>query len=245
MLVIQGFWTVLRLKKAENLCIYINLKMCLQANQYAKQNTKENTETRRKPKLRPFSAGVIDSKKRETTKASKSISSSPKKVSLCKHEHLIEEFKDTKERAKSLELMNVQLTEDNKALRKKVEQLTEDKHVVDLKLAECEKFVGRLGREYENRNTELKSVKENENRILVELNKERNDKKNCTIQHEKDLVIIQDLQRQVKEMEMILKRKHPDSVSALIGKYLNHKILLTLFLTGSRGFDSHPGQIFV
>lgn len=131
---------------------------------------------------------------------------------------MIEEFKDTKERAKSLELMNVQLTEDNKALRKKVEQLTEDKHVVDLKLAECEKFVGRLGREYENRNTELKSVKENENRILVELNKERNDKKNFTIQHEKDLVIIQDLQRQVKEMEMILKRKHPDSVSALIGK---------------------------
>ncbi|CAH0588958.1 unnamed protein product [Chrysodeixis includens] len=186
------------------------------ANQYAKQNTKENTETRRKPKLRPFSAGVIDSKKRETTKASKSISSSPKKVNLCKHENLIEEFKDTKERAKSLELMNVQLTEDNKALRKKVEQLSEDKHVVDLKLAECEKFVGRLGREYENRNTELKSVKDNENRILVELNKERNDKKNFTIQHEKDLVIIQDLQRQVKEMEMILKRKHPDSVSALI-----------------------------
>lgn len=37
------------------------------------------------------------------------------------------------------------------------------------------------------------------------------------MQHEKDTVVIQDLQRQVKEMEMILRRKHPDSVSALIG----------------------------
>ncbi|KAJ8712408.1 hypothetical protein PYW07_005250 [Mythimna separata] len=88
--------------------------------------------------------------------------------------------------------------------------------MVDLKLAECEKFVGRLSKEYEHKNTELKSVTENENRILAELQKERNDRKNLTKQHEKDLVVIHDLQRQVKEMEMILRRKHPDSVSALI-----------------------------
>nr|XP_021192892.2 centrosomal protein of 162 kDa [Helicoverpa armigera] len=185
-------------------------------NQYAKQNAKENTEIRRKPKLRPFSAGVIDSKKREPYKVVKSVTNSPKKTLNCRHDNVLEELKDTTERAKSLEITNVKLNDDNKALRKKLEQVTEDKHMVDLKLAECEKFLGRLSKEYDLRTTELKSIKENENKILVELQKERNDRKNLNILHEKDVVIIHDLQRQVKEMEMILKRKHPDSVSALI-----------------------------
>ncbi|KAM3965738.1 LOW QUALITY PROTEIN: uncharacterized protein ACR2FA_000063 [Aphomia sociella] len=181
----------------------------------AKQNSKENNEIRRKPKSRPFSAGVIDSKKRETTKVARFITNSPK-INNCKHENLLEELKDTNERVKAIELLNVQLTEDNKVLRKQLEHVNEQKHVAELKLSECEKFVSRLGKEYENRNTELKSVKENESRIMTELNKERNERKNLTIQHDKDVIVIQDLQRQVKEMEMILKRKHPDSVSALI-----------------------------
>lgn len=84
-------------------------------------------------------------------------------------------------------------------------------------MAECEKFISRLGKEYENRNMELKGVKENEGKIMAELNKERNERKNLSLQHEKDVVVIHDLQRQVKEMEQILRRKHPDSVSALIG----------------------------
>ncbi|XP_063829608.1 centrosomal protein of 162 kDa isoform X2 [Ostrinia nubilalis] len=134
----------------------------------------------------------------------------------CKHEGLIEELKDTNERIKSIELLNVQLTDDNKVLRKKLDQINEQKHVADLKLAECEKFISRIGKEYENRNMELKAAKENEGRIMAELNKERNERKNLTIQHEKDVIVIHDLQRQVKEMELILRRKHPDSVSALI-----------------------------
>lgn len=113
----------------------------------------------------------------------------------------------------------MQLTEDNKVLRKKLDQINEEKHVNDLKLAECEKFVSRLSKEYEHRNIELKSIKENENKLLADLTRERNDKKNLTILRQKDVATIQDLQRQVKEMEMILKRKHPDSVSALIGMY--------------------------
>nr|XP_013189800.1 unnamed protein product [Amyelois transitella] len=181
-----------------------------------KHNTKENYEVRRKPKSRPFSAGVIDSKKRENAKVARFITNSPKKTTVCKHENLLEELKDTNERVKSIELLNVQLTEDNKLLRKKLDQVNEQKHMADLKLNECEKFISRLGKEYENRNSELKTVRENESRVVAELNKERNERKNLTIQHDKDKIIIQDLQRQVKEMEMILKRKHPDSVSALI-----------------------------
>lgn len=187
-------------------------------HQSPKHNGKEITnESRRKPKARPFSAGVLDSKKREAAKAPKFATNSPKKVANCKHESLIEELKDTNERVKSLELLNVQLTDDNKALRKKLDQVNEQKHVTDLKLAECEKFIGRLGKQYENRNAELKAVKESERNLMAELNKERNERKNLTIRHDKDAAAIQDLQRQVKEMELILKRKHPDSVSALIG----------------------------
>ncbi|XP_012550623.2 centrosomal protein of 162 kDa isoform X2 [Bombyx mori] len=184
-------------------------------NQYAKHNVKENVESRRKSKSRPFSAGVIDSKK-DSGKVARFSSNSPKKANVCKHENLLEELKDTNERAKSLELTNVQLTDDNKLLRKKLDKVNEEKHVADLKLIECEKFISRLGKEYENRNSQLKTLQENEGKIMAELNKKRNDRKNLTIQRDKDAIVIQDLQRQVKEMELILKRKHPDSVSALI-----------------------------
>ncbi|KAJ2945716.1 hypothetical protein O0L34_g558 [Tuta absoluta] len=181
-------------------------------NQTHKHN---ESDIRRKPKARPFSASVIDSKKREATKTTKNILSSPKKTT-CKHDNILEELKDTNERARGLEFLNVQLTEDNKALRKKLDLVNEAKHVADLKLVECEKFLSRLGKQYEARNLELKAAQEQENRLLAELNKERNERKNLTIRHDKDAVLIQDLQRQVKEMELILKRKHPDSVSALI-----------------------------
>ncbi|XP_026495844.2 centrosomal protein of 162 kDa [Vanessa tameamea] len=184
--------------------------------QSTKQGNKEVNEIRRKPKLRPFSAGVIDSKKKEAAKVAKFTTNTPKKNTNCKHESLVEELKDTNERIKSLELLNVQLTDDNKILRKKLDQVNEEKYVASLKVAECEKFVHRLSREYENRNSELQNCKRNETNLMSELNKERNERKNIAIQRDKDAHTIQDLQRQVKEMEMILKRKHPDSVSALI-----------------------------
>ncbi|CAH2229935.1 jg14008 [Pararge aegeria aegeria] len=188
------------------------------ANQNAntKQNAKECSEVRRKPKLRPFSAGVIDFKKKEAAKVARFVTNSPKKVQICEHESLLEELKDTNERVKSLELLNVHLTDDNKLLRKKLEQINEDKYVAELKVTECERFVNRLSKEYESRNSDLKSCKQNENCLMTELNTEKNERKNLAIQRDKDAVVIQDLRRQVKEMELILKRKHPDSVSALI-----------------------------
>ncbi|XP_013148299.1 PREDICTED: centrosomal protein of 162 kDa [Papilio polytes] len=181
-------------------------------NEAIKVNVKENTENRRKTK-RPLSAGFVDCKKKEVCKVK--TTNSPKR-SLCRHENIIEELKDTNERVKSLELLNVQLTEDNKLFRKKLDQINNDKHIAELKVNECEKFIHKLSKEYENKNSELKSLKDCETHIRAELNKERNERKSLTTQHEKDIIVINDLQRQVKEMEMILKRKHPDSVSALI-----------------------------
>ncbi|XP_037973181.2 centrosomal protein of 162 kDa [Plutella xylostella] len=184
-------------------------------NKSPKHNNKENNETvRHKAKVRPYSAGVIDSKKRDAAKGARFVTNSPKKS--CKHENILEELKDTNERVKGLELLNVQLNEDNRVLRKKLDEVNEKKHVTELKLGECEKFLSRVGKEYENRNRELTEARDNENKLLAELNKERNERKNLKILHDKDATVIQDLQRQCKEMEMILKRKHPDSVSALI-----------------------------
>ncbi|XP_014371395.2 centrosomal protein of 162 kDa [Papilio machaon] len=183
-------------------------------NENIKVNSKENIENRRKPKTRPFSAGFIDCKKKEVGKV-KTANNSPKR-SLCRHENLLEELKDTNERVKSLELLNVKLTEDNKLFRKKLDQINNEKHIAELKLNECEKFINKLSKDYENKNSELKSIRNCESHIRAELNKERNERKSLTTQHEKDIIVINDLQRQVKEMEMILRRKHPDSVSALI-----------------------------
>lgn len=186
-----------------------------------KHSTKEITcdsVVRRKPKVRPYSAGVLESKKKEATKLARL--SAPKKVIHCQHEGLIEELNDTNERVKNLELLNVHLTDDNKLLRKRLNEVYEEKNLLELKLGECEKYVGRLAKECEAMNAELKTVSENESKLTAELNKERNDRKNFKIIHEKDASVIQDLQRQCREMEMILKRKHPDSVSALIGVYL-------------------------
>ncbi|XP_050682257.1 centrosomal protein of 162 kDa isoform X1 [Leptidea sinapis] len=182
----------------------------------AKQTGKENVEIRRKTKTRPFSAGVIDSKKKEDTKASRFASGTPKKINNLKHDQLLEELKDTNERVKSIELLNVQLTDDNKILKQRLQQLEEQKQLAELKSVECERFVNRLAKEYHNKEQDFKTATENEKRVLSDLYKERNERKNLTVQHEKDVTVIQDLQRQVKEMEMILKRKHPDSVSALI-----------------------------
>lgn len=188
-----------------------------QTNECVKQNAKDaSKEPRRKLKPRPFSAGIIDTNKKEVTKTGR-FNTTPKKSMNCKHESLIEELRDTNERVKGIELLNVQLNDDKKCLRKKLDEVAEQKHMTDLKVAECEKLVTRLSIEYENRSTELKDTKDNENRILAELSRVRNDRKNLSIQREKDSVVIQDLQRQCKEMEMILRRKHPDSVSALIG----------------------------
>lgn len=150
-------------------------------------------------------------------KVTRLATSSTKKNPNTKNDTVLEELKDTIERVKSLELLNVKLNEDNKQLRNKLEQVNEEKYVVDLKIAECERFIQRLSKEYENKNTELKTMKQKENCHLAELNKAKDDRRQLAIQRDKDGIVIQDLQRQVKEMEMILKRKHPDSVSALIG----------------------------
>ncbi|CAG9564613.1 unnamed protein product [Danaus chrysippus] len=183
-------------------------------NQNLKHNNKE--ETRRKTKSRPFSAGVIDSKKKDDVKVTRFTTNSTKKNINTKNDTVLEELKDTIERVKSLELLNVKLNEDNKQLRNRLEQVNEEKYVVDLKISECERFIQRLSKEYENKNNELNTIKQNEKSQLAELNKARDDRRQLVIQRDKDAIVIQDLQRQVKEMEMILKRKHPDSVSALI-----------------------------
>lgn len=208
---------VIKITKPNNEHKYVITENGVKNEVKTKLNGKENCNEppRRKQRTRPFSAGVVDVKKKEAANYGKSMSNSPKKIAA-KHDALVEELKDTNERVKNLEMLNVKYSDDNKTLRKKLEEISEQKHIIERKLIEGEKFISRLGKEYENRNAELKDAKENENKLLTEVSRERGERKSLAAQREKDVVIIQDLQRQCKEMEMILRRKHPDSVSALI-----------------------------
>lgn len=70
--------------------------------------------------------------------------------------------------------------------------------------------------ELQNARTDRDEALNLQKTLQVELNESRADKKKLQEQTEKDAKVIQDLQRQCREMERILMRKHPDSVSALI-----------------------------
>lgn len=57
-----------------------------------------------------------------------------------------------------------------------------------------------------------------ERSLRAELEEAQQERRQAADVKEKDARLIQDLQRQCREMERILMRKYPDSVSALIGE---------------------------
>lgn len=73
-----------------------------------------------------------------------------------------------------------------------------------------------LRNELQNARTDRNEALELQKTLQSELNECRTDKKNLQSLIDKDAKKVQDLQRQCREMERILMRKHPDSVSALI-----------------------------
>ncbi|CAO1387538.1 unnamed protein product [Diamesa serratosioi] len=132
------------------------------------------------------------------------------------NEQLNEHMKDTEERFQSLKIQYDSLSQTHRVIRENHMQLQDetDKLKIDFQLlTECANVI----------RTELQSSKNDResahevNRILQsELDANRVDKKKFQEVAERDSRIIQDLQRQCREMERILMRKHPDSVSALI-----------------------------
>lgn len=129
---------------------------------------------------------------------------------------LKEKLKDTEERFQSLKMQHNSLSESHRFLKENQGQFQDDtdKFKIEIQhLAECANV---LRNELQNARTDRTEALELQKTLQSELNECRTEKKNLQFQIDKDSKTIQDLQRQCREMERILMRKHPDSVSALI-----------------------------
>lgn len=132
------------------------------------------------------------------------------------NENLHEKLKDNEERYNSLKIQHESLSQVHRVLRESHVQLQEetDKLKIDFQILNecasvlrCELQAAKQDRESSN---EIAKI------LQQELDINRVDKKKFQEISDRDAKTIQDLQRQCREMERILMRKHPDSVSALI-----------------------------
>lgn len=132
------------------------------------------------------------------------------------NENLHEKLKDTEERFNSLRIQYDSLSQVHRVLRDNHVQLQEetDKLKIDFQiLNEC---VSVLRCELQTAKQDRESANEIAKILQQELDENRVDRKKFQEISDRDSKTIQDLQRQCREMERIVQRKHPDSVSALI-----------------------------
>lgn len=132
------------------------------------------------------------------------------------NENLQEKVKDTEERFNSLRIQYESLSQVHRVLRESHVQLQEetDKLKIDFQiLNECANV---LRCELQSAKQDRESSNEIARILQQELEENRVDRKKFQDVRDRDSKTIQDLQRQCREMERILMRKHPDSVSALI-----------------------------
>lgn len=138
---------------------------------------------------------------------------------------LQEELKDTNERHRSIQMQHDNLAESSRLTKNMNDELSRDNKFLETKLYEKDGIISKLRKELESSKLDRSQVDLNEATMKQELAYLKDDKRNLLLQSSKDKMAIQDLQRQCKEMEGILSRKHPDSVSALIGNFINNKSL--------------------
>lgn len=132
------------------------------------------------------------------------------------NENLHEKLKDTEERFNSLRIQYESLSKVHRVLRENHAQVQDetDKLKIDFQiLNECANV---LRCELQTSKQDRESANEIARILQQELDENRVDRKKFQDGCERDQKTIQDLQRQCREMERILMRKHPDSVSALI-----------------------------
>ncbi|XP_050501378.1 centrosomal protein of 162 kDa [Diabrotica virgifera virgifera] len=152
----------------------------------------------------------------EQTKAaltSKTLSSPEMNLEL---EKALENLKDSKEINTALQLQLDTVNKSHQLLKSSYDDLLISNSSLQRRLIEIDSSLDK----YKGEILQLQQTKdkliENEINLNKLLEMEKLQSKNIKIQHEKDAKCIQDLNRQIKEMERIIARKHPDSVSALI-----------------------------
>lgn len=133
---------------------------------------------------------------------------------------LRESLKDTEERLHALRLQHDRLAEAHRELRD-----THDVHRADAdalrrdcdQLHEC---AAALRAEVQTARADREEALRVQRTLSAELADVRRARDAALERRERDGRTVQDLQRQCREMERILMRKHPDSVSALIGEWV-------------------------
>ncbi|XP_055911483.1 centrosomal protein of 162 kDa isoform X2 [Eupeodes corollae] len=137
---------------------------------------------------------------------------------VLKHEieQLQEKLKDTEERLQSLRIQHDSLSQLHRDLRENNTHLQEESEVLKLDVQHLNECANVLRSELQAARSDRNEALELQRVLQTELEDSRCERKKAQDQKEKDTKTILDLQRQCREMERILMRKHPDSVSALI-----------------------------
>lgn len=131
-------------------------------------------------------------------------------------EKALEDLKDSKEINTALQLQLDTVNKTHQLLKSSYDDLTTSNKNLERRVVELDSTLDK----YKNELLNLQKTKDKLLESEVNLNKlleiEKLQSKSLKLQNEKDAKCIQDLNRQIKEMERIIARKHPDSVSALI-----------------------------
>ncbi|XP_057666996.1 centrosomal protein of 162 kDa [Diorhabda carinulata] len=145
--------------------------------------------------------------------SSKTLSSPEINMEL---EKALEDLKDSKEMNTSLQLQLETVNKSHQLLKSSYDDLLDSNKKFERRLFELDNSLDKYKNEFILLRQSKDKLVENEVNLNKLLEMEKLQNKNFKLQHEKDAKCIQDLNRQIKEMERIIARKHPDSVSALI-----------------------------
>uniref|UniRef100_A0A182LSS6 Centrosomal protein of 162 kDa n=1 Tax=Anopheles culicifacies TaxID=139723 RepID=A0A182LSS6_9DIPT len=129
---------------------------------------------------------------------------------------LQERLKDTEERYQSLKLQYDTLSQVHRTMRENYGTMQEESEKLQFDIQHLTKCADVLRSELQSARCDRDSAIELQKILQSELDESRKEKKKLQDSGEKDTKTIQDLQRQCREMERILMRKNPDSISALI-----------------------------
>ncbi|XP_050297837.1 centrosomal protein of 162 kDa [Anthonomus grandis grandis] len=131
-------------------------------------------------------------------------------------EKALEELKDSKEINTSLQLQLDTVNKSHQLLKGSYDDLLASNKNLERKMVEFDATLSKYKTELLNLQQAKTKLLDNEANLNKLLEIEKLQSKSLKLQNEKDSKSIQDLNRQIKEMERIIARKHPDSVSGLI-----------------------------
>lgn len=152
----------------------------------------------------------------EETKGSLSSELEKVPVLTSRLEKALEDLKDTKESNTVLQLQLDDLNKTHQLLKSSYDDVVSSSTNLEKRVLDIENILDKYKTELQNVEEHRDKILQNETNLQKMLEVEKLQTKNLKLQNEKDARCILDLTRQVKEMERIIARKHPDSVSALI-----------------------------